>query len=102
MGAGRPGPPSCTSVGPAGAGGRGGRGRAKDSRLGAANRRVDHKAREYIETLLKHFRQFYTTCHLMAAGQLEPKEAKSRAAEIERELNTLLAEVTDVARKISG
>ena len=63
---------------------------------------MDHKAREYIETLLKHFRQFYTTCHLMAAGQLEPKEAKSRAAEIERELNTLLAEVTDVARKISG
>ena len=38
----------------------------------------------------------------MAAGQLEPKEAKSRAAEIERELNTLLAEVTDVAGKIAG
>ena len=77
-------------------------GGAKDSRLGAADRRVNHKAREYIETLLKHFRQFYTTCHLMAAGQLEPEEAKSRAAKMERELNTLLAEVTDAARKIAA
>ena len=39
------------ALGGAGVGG------AKDSRLGAADRRVDHKAREYIETLLKHFRQ---------------------------------------------
>ena len=77
-------------------------GGAKDPRLGAVDRRVDHKAREYMETLLKHFRQFYTTCHLMAAGKLEPKEAKSRAAEIERELNTLLAEVTDAARQIAA
>ena len=38
----------------------------------------------------------------MAAGQLEPEEAKSRAAKIERELNTLLAEVTDAARKIAA
>ncbi len=76
-------------------------GGAKDSQLGAADRREDHRAREHIETLLKHFRQFYTTCHLMAAGGLEPEEAKSRAAGIERELNTLLAEVTGVAQRIA-
>ena len=66
--------------------------------VGAANRREDQDIRAHIDDLLKHFREFYTTCHLMAAGQLEPEEAKDLAGGIERRLNKLLAEVTDAAR----
>ena len=67
-------------------------------RVGAANRRADEAVRGYIDELLKHFREFYTTCHLMAGGQLEPEEAKSLAGAIERRLNALLAEITEASR----
>lgn len=66
--------------------------------VGAADRRTDTDVRSHIDDLLKHFREFYTTCHLMATGSLEPAEAKDLAAGIERRLNTLLAEVTEHAR----
>ena len=66
--------------------------------VGAANRRADSDVRGHVDDLLKHFREFYTTCHLMATGSIEPDEAKSQAAGIERSLNKLLAEVTDAAR----
>ena len=67
-------------------------------RVGAADHRANAVVRDYIDDLLKHFREFYTTCHLMAGGQLDPEEAKDLAAGIERRLNELLAEVTDAAR----
>lgn len=73
-------------------------GQAESHRVGAADRRSDEDVRSYIDDLLKHFREFYTTCHLMASGSLEPAEAKDLAAGIERRLNALLAEVTDAAR----
>lgn len=66
--------------------------------VGAANRRADEEVRAHIDDLLKHFREFYTTCHLMAGGQLEPAEAKDLAAGIERRLNRLLAEITETAK----
>ena len=73
--------------------------RSRDApRVGAADRRGNPAVRGYIEDLLKHFREFYTTCHLMAGGQLDPEEAKELAGGIERRLNALLAEVTDAAR----
>ena len=65
--------------------------------VGAANRRSDSDVRGHVDELLKHFREFYTTCHLMAIGSIEPDEAKSQAAGIERSLNKLLAQVTDAA-----
>lgn len=65
---------------------------------GAAERREDPEVRTHIEELLKHFREFYTTCHLMAGGKLEPEEARDLAGGIERRLNELLAEVTEGAR----
>ncbi len=68
-------------------------------RVGAADRRHDAEVRRYIDQLLKHFREFYTMCHLMAQGTLDPAEAKDLAAGLERRLNALLAEVTDAARK---
>ena len=73
--------------------------RSRDApRVGAADRRGNAAVQGYIEDLLKHFREFYTTCHLMAGGQLDPAEAKDLAAGIERRLNALLADVTDAAR----
>ena len=68
----------------------------------AGNRREDQAVRAHIDDLLKHFREFYTTCHLMAGGQLEPAEAKDLAAGIERRLNTLLAEITETSKSGSG
>ena len=79
--------------------GGGGVGRRDRERVGAAaDRRGDQDVRAHIEELLKHFREFYTTCHLMATGNLEPAEAKDLAAGIERRLNKLLAEVTDAVK----
>lgn len=49
-----------------------GSGVGEEPRIGAADRRDDGAVRGYIDDLLKHFREFYTTCHLMAGGQLEP------------------------------
>ena len=76
-----------------------GSGVGEEPRIGAADRRDDGAVRGYIDDLLKHFREFYTTCHLMAGGQLEPEEAKDLAAGIERRLNALLVELTDAARE---
>ena len=76
-----------------------GSGVGEEPRIGAADRGDDGAVRGYIDELLKHFREFYTTCHLMAGGQLEPEEAKDLAAGIERRLNTLLAEITETARQ---
>lgn len=62
------------------------------------DRREDHEVRGYIDELLKHFREFYTTCHLMGVGVLTPQAAEERATSLERELNRLLATITRVAR----
>lgn len=62
-------------------------------------RRVDHETRRHIEELLKHFREFYASVHLMEKGQLSPEEAKGWAAHLERELNALLAQVIEAARE---
>ncbi|MFQ5537434.1 MAG: hypothetical protein ACE5GJ_08280 [Gemmatimonadota bacterium] len=69
---------------------------------GPADRRRDGDVRRYIDDLLKNFREFYATTHLMATGALDPEEAKDRAAGIERRLNALLAEVTEAARSGAG
>ncbi len=71
-------------------------------RIGAADRHDGTEVRSYIEDLLKHFREFYSTCHLMATGLIEPEDAERRAGQLEKDLNRLLAEVTDSARKTSG
>lgn len=61
-------------------------------------RRQDEEVRQYIEQLLKHFREFYTTCHLMGAKVLTVEAAEERANNLERDLNRLLAQVTETAR----
>jgi hypothetical protein len=58
-------------------------------------RRVDASARAHVEELLGHFREFYTNVHMMGRGELSPEEAKGWAAQLERELNSLLARIVD-------
>ena len=69
----------------------------KVSRVGAAERRADTGVRGQVDDLLRHVRDFYTTCHFTAVGKLDPEEAKSRALVIERRLNELLANISDGA-----
>lgn len=62
------------------------------------DRRVDAQVRVHVEELLRHFREFYTNVHMMGRGELSPEEAKGWAAQLERELNSLLARITDTSR----
>jgi hypothetical protein len=61
------------------------------------DRRVDAQVRVHVEELLRHFREFYTNVHMMGRGELSPEEAKGWAAQLERELNSLLARITDTS-----
>lgn len=61
-------------------------------------RRKDEEVRSYIEQLLRYFREFYTTCHLMSMNVLTVEAAEERANNLERDLNQLLAKVTETAR----
>ena len=58
-------------------------------------RRSDMNVREQIQELLKLIREFYTTCHMVAVGQLEPSKAKVKAQVVERRLNTMMAEMIE-------
>lgn len=64
----------------------------------ASERRVDVDVRSYVDDLLKQIREFYSTCHLMTSGGLAPDAAKERATAIEKNLNLLLAKVTEASR----
>lgn len=61
-------------------------------------RRTDTEVRAYVDRLLKHLREFYTTCHLMGTHVLSPDAAEERANTIEKELNRLLADITQATR----
>ncbi|HSG08849.1 MAG TPA: hypothetical protein VLA36_10860 [Longimicrobiales bacterium] len=61
-------------------------------------RRRDEEIRTYIDRLLKHFREFYATCHLVGARVLTTEAAEERANNLEKELNKLLAEIIEAAR----
>lgn len=62
------------------------------------DRRTDTEVRAYVDRLLKHLREFYTTCHLMGTRVLTPEVAEERAGQIEKELNRLLADITQATR----
>ena len=61
-------------------------------------RRTDTEVRAYVDRLLKHLREFYTTCHLMGTHVLTTEAAEERANNIERDLNRLLADITQATR----
>ena len=62
---------------------------------GDEERRADTTSRDHIKELLKLIREFYTTCHLVTVGQLEPGKAKAKAQVVERRLNLMMAEMLD-------
>ena len=64
----------------------------------ADDRRRDEEMRGHVEQLLKHFREFYTTCHLMSVNVLTLEAAEERVNNLERDLNQLLARITETAR----
>ncbi len=63
-----------------------------------SDRRVDSEVRAHVDELLQHFREFYTSVHMMGRGELSPDEAKGWAVQLERELNSLLARVYETAK----
>jgi len=63
------------------------------------DRRHDLEMRAHVEQLLKHFREFYTTCHLMSLKVLTVEAAEERANNLERDLNQLLGRITSTARE---
>jgi hypothetical protein len=68
----------------------------------ASDRREDGDVRGHVEELLRHFREFYSTCHLMGTGLMAPDDAERRASDLEKELNRLLARIMDTAKKGAG
>ena len=56
-------------------------------------RRTDLDIRERIQELLKLIREFYTTCHMVAVGQLEPSKAKAQV--VEHRLNQMMADMLE-------
>ncbi len=69
---------------------------------GVADRRLDEETRGAVDELLRHIREFYLTCHLTGTGKMSPDEALENAAKQEKQLNRLLARVTDTARSRTG
>ena len=70
----------------------------KEEDVGMADRRDDLDTRGAIDELLRLIREFYLTCHLMGAGKMDSEDAMEKVAAQEKDLNRLLARVTDWAR----
>jgi len=66
--------------------------------VGAANRRFDSSMRDSVDELLGYIREFYLTCHMIGTGKITSDEAVESASEMEKNLNQLLARVTDDAK----
>jgi len=58
-------------------------------------RRTNHDLRAQVMALLGLIREFYTTCHMVAVGQLEPSKAKAKAQTVERQLSEMMAEMVE-------
>ena len=58
-------------------------------------RRSNLELREQVKALLGLIREFYTTCHMVAVGQLEPSKAKAKAQTVERQLGEMMARIVD-------
>lgn len=58
-------------------------------------RRSNFELREQVKSLLGLIREFYTTCHMVAVGQLEPSKAKAKAQTVERQLSEMMAKIVD-------
>ena len=63
-----------------------------------AEQREDSLMRDAVSRLLVAIREFYATCHLLQSEQISPAEARLRTSMVEKDLNTLLAEVVRSSR----
>ena len=54
-------------------------------------------AREQVQELLELIREFHTTCHMVAVGQLEPSKAKAKAHGVEERVHELMTRMIDQA-----
>lgn len=59
------------------------------------DRRSDLAVRRHIRQLLELIRDFYSTCHMVAVGQLSPAKAKARARDVEEKLNEIMKDMLD-------
>ena len=59
------------------------------------DRRSDPVLRRQILELLGLIREFYTTCHMVAVGQLEPSKAKAKARSVEEKLRAMMSETLE-------
>ncbi len=57
------------------------------------DRRTDMTIRRHFRQLLELIREFYSTCHMVAVGQLSPSKAKSKAREVEEKLDIMMNEI---------
>ena len=67
-----------------------------------SDRRSDGETRTAVDQLLWQVREFYLTCHLMGSGKMSSEQAVERTAQLEKELNKILAMVTDGAKVRAG
>ena len=59
------------------------------------DRRSDETIRRQVRDLLELIREFYSTCHMVAVGQLEPSKAKSKAQVVEMKLQAMMADMLE-------
>lgn len=64
-------------------------------RKNGEERRSDPTLRRQILELLGLIREFYSTCHMVAVGQLEPAKAKAKARDVEEKLRTMMNETLE-------
>ncbi len=64
----------------------------------SSGRREDPVTRGAVSRLLFRIREFHAACHLVGSGQISPAEATERTKKIEKDLNSLLAEVVRASR----
>ena len=65
-------------------------------------RRTDFAVREHVKSLLTLIRDFYTTCHMVSVGQLEPSKAKAKAKSVEAQLNDMMSEILTRLEEMEG
>jgi hypothetical protein len=75
---------------------------AKGPPKGVGERRSDVDVRGQVEELLKLIREFYTMCHVVADGRLEPTRAKARAQVVESQLNEMMAQLLDKGERVEA
>ena len=62
---------------------------------GGEERRANATLRRQVQDLLALIREFYTTCHMVAVGQLEPSRAKAKAKVVEEKLQAMMADMLE-------